>query len=258
MINARFSRKLNQFFAAGVLCMSLSGILNAQVETETSINNGTITKTAKIESGEVIYASGHDLVVKRGDGKIVHFANVPDNAKAYVDGKEIALTDLKPGMKLQRTTVTTITPRTIMTVESISGKVWHTSPPNSVILTTTNGKNERFTLPSDAKITVNGQVTDAWGLKKGMLINATRVTEAPETVISEETKITGTAPATTALAANQPILFAMVVPPSASAADPAPAPANLPATGSLLPLLGLLGFISVGSSLALRVMRPGA
>lgn len=258
MINARSLRKLGQFFAAGVLCMSLSGILNAQVETETTIDNGKITKTAKIERGEVIYASGHDLVVKRVDGKIVHFANVPDSAKAYVDGKEIALTNLKPGMKLQRTTITTITPRTVMTVESISGKVWHASPPNSVILTTNNGKNERFTLPSDAKITVNGQVTDAWGLKKGMLINATRVIEAPETVVSEETKITGTAPATTALAANQPILFAMVVPATAPAADPAPAPAELPTTGSLLPLFGLLGLISVGSSLALRVIRPNA
>jgi hypothetical protein len=254
MTTSQFLRNLGQLLAAGVLCTSLTGVLNAQVETATNTTDGQAMKSAKIERGEVVYVSGHDLVVKKDDGKLVHFANVPDSFKVNVDGQELGIHELKPGMKLERTTVTSVTPRTVVNVESISGKVWHVSPPNTVILTTDNGKNQRFTLPSDAKITVNGQLADAWGLKKGMIISATRVTESSETVVSEETRVSGTLP----LAANEPILFAMVVAPT-NPATPALAsatvPAELPETGSLLPLVGLMGLLALGSFVVLRTTR---
>ena len=41
---------------------------------------------------------------------------------------------------------------------------------------------------------VDGQETDAWGLKDGMNISATAVTKTPETVVSEHVKRTGTMP----------------------------------------------------------------
>lgn len=260
MTTPRFLRSLGQFLAAGMLCMSLAGVLNAQIETATNITNGDPMKSAKIERGEIVYVSGQDLVVKKDDGKLVHFANVPDSFKVNVDGQDLGIHELKPGMKLQRTTVTSVTPRTVVTVESISGKVWHVNPPSTLILTLDNGKNQKFTLPDDAKIAVNGQLTDAWGLKKGMTISATRVTESPETVISQETRVSGT-PAPEAPAANEPILFAMVVP-LANPATPTLAsetvPSELPTTGSMLPLVGLMGVLALGSSLALRKIRFSA
>jgi hypothetical protein len=261
-MNSSLKQNLGRIFSVCLLGMAMVGSSFAQADTTTSITDGEGTKNVKVESGEVVYVSGHDLVVKKDDGKIVHFANIPDSAKANIDGKEVGIHDLKPGMKLERTTITTVTPRTVMTVESLTGKVWHVNPPSSFILTLDNGKNEQFTLPDDAKITVNGQLTDAWGLKKGMIVSATRVTESPETVISQQTQVTGT-PAPQAPAPNKPILFAMVMRPAIPAAAPAaPAPAvtpvELPATGSLLPLIGLMGLVVVGSSLALRVIRPTA
>jgi hypothetical protein len=245
-MNSSLKQNLGRIFALCLIGMAMVGGLFAQ-DTTTSITDGEGTKNVKVESGEVVYVSGHDLVVKKDDGKIVHFANIPDSAKANIDGKEVGVHDLKPGMKLQRTTITTVTPRTVMT-----GKVWHVNPPSSLILTLDNGKNEQFTLPDDAKITVNGQLTDAWGLKKGMIVSATRVTDSPETVISQQTEVTGT-PAPQAPAPNKPILFALVMAPAPSAA-----PVELPATGSLMPLVGLMGLVGVGSSLALRVIRPTA
>ncbi len=258
-MNSSLKQNLGRILAACLVGMAMVGGSFAQVETATSITDGEGTKNVKVESGEVVYVSGHDLVVKKDDGKIVHFANIPDTAKANIDGKEVGIHDLKPGMKLQRTTITTVTPRTVMTVESLTGKVWHVNPPSSLILTLDNGKNEQFTLPDDAKITVNGQLTDAWGLKKGMIVSATRVTDSPETVISQQTEVTGT-PAPQAPAPNKPILFALLMSPATPSAAPAPAatPVELPATGSLLPLMGLMGLVGVGSSLALRVIRPTA
>jgi hypothetical protein len=103
-----------------------------------------------------------------------HISNVPDSAKVIVDGKELGIRDLKPGMKLQRTITTTKTPQTITTVESVTGKVWNVMAPSSVTLTLENGTNQTFKIPSGQKFTVDGQEVDAFGLRKGMQITATR------------------------------------------------------------------------------------
>jgi hypothetical protein len=82
----------------------------------------------------------------------------------------------------------------ITTVKTVKGKVWRVSPPNSVILSLEDGTNQSFDIPKGQKFNVNGQETDAWGLKEGMNIAATAVTETPETVVSHEVIRTGTAP----------------------------------------------------------------
>jgi len=173
MNSLQVSQKLNRVRAAGLAVMFLAVAASAQVQTERSISHGQATTTVKVDRGEVVYVSGHDLVVKKDDGKIVHFPNVPDSARATVDGKEIGIHDLKPGMKLERTITTTTTPRTITTVQSVTGRVWHVNPPSSVILTLEDGTNQKFTIPDGQNITVNGELKDAWGLKKGMKVSAT-------------------------------------------------------------------------------------
>jgi hypothetical protein len=110
-----------------------------------------------------------------------------------VGDKELTIHDLGPGMKLQRTTITSTTPRMITTVKTV-GKVWRVSPPNSVILTLEDTTNHSFNIPNGQKFNINGQETDAWGLKEGMNIWATAVTEKTETVVSQEVVRTGTVP----------------------------------------------------------------
>jgi hypothetical protein len=117
--------------------------------------------------------------VKMDDGTIRHVANVPESTKVNVDGRELGIHDLKPGMKLQRTISTTTTPQTITTVKTVTGKVWHISPPSSVILTLEDGTNQQFKIPKGQKFTVDGQQMDAWGLKKGMRVSATTTTATP-------------------------------------------------------------------------------
>jgi hypothetical protein len=128
------------------------------------------------------------------DGEIRHIPNVPESARATVDGKELGIHDLRPGMKLQRTITTTKTPQTVTTVQSVTGKVFHVQPPNSVILTLENGENQEFKIPKGQKFMINGRETDAWGLQKGMTVTATKVVEVPITVVEHERQVTGTAP----------------------------------------------------------------
>jgi len=223
--------------------------MSAQVKTQASTTSGQPSHEVTVERGEVVLVNGNDLVVKLEDGSIRHFPNVPESARVNVDGKELGIHDLKPGMKLERTIKVTTTPQVITTVKSVTGKVWHVSPPGSVVLTLEDGTNQQFKIPKGQKFTVNGQETDAWGLKKGMTVSATKIVEEPVTVVEHEKTLTGSMPPPPPPPpADAPILIAEATPTPA----PAPAaPAELPKTASLLPLIGLLGGFSLLLSIGL-------
>ena len=244
------------------LALTLSG--GAQVQTDTSTSSGHATKTVKVESAQVVYVSGNDLVVKMADGTLRHFNNVPESTRVEVDGKQLGIHDLKPGMTLHRTITTTTTPKVITTTKTVTGTVWHVNPPLSVILTLEDGKNQEFKIPNGQKFNVNGQMTDAFGLRRGMTVSATQVVEQPETVVAQNAKLTGSMPPPPPPPpADAPILVAVVVPVAPPAPAPAPAvaeatPPPLPKTASELPLIGLFGAMSLLAGLGLRVIRKAS
>jgi LPXTG-motif cell wall-anchored protein len=244
--------------AVATTCLALTVSMRAQVQTDTETAHGTATHESKVEHATVVAVSGNNLVVKMDDGTLRDFNNVSESVKVTVDGKQLGIHDLKPGMHLQRTITTTTTPRVITTTQTVTGKVWHVNPPNSVILTMENGENQQFKIPNGQKFTVNGQTTDAFGLRKGMVVSATKVVEVPETVVSQQRQLSGTMPpAPAAPAADQPILIVVSAPapaPAPAAAEPV-AKAELPKTGSALPLVGLLGLLLLASSFGLKALR---
>jgi hypothetical protein len=253
---AKFSRV--SLLGAGVLCVTFA--TSAQVNTKTSSSPvGAPTKTVKVERGEVVYVSGNNLVVKAEDGTLRHFDNVPDSRTVTVDGQQLNIHQLKPGMKLERQTITTTVPKMITTVKTVTGIVWQVSPPSSVILTLEDGKNQRFKIPKGQKFTINGQQTDAFGLRKGMSINAQQVIEQPETEVMLEVKRTGTMPPPPPpIQPDLPILMAQAPAPPVQTASAAPteaAPAKLPKTGSYLPLIALLGALLVALGLGSKLLR---
>jgi hypothetical protein len=185
---------LSLALAAGVFCMvfALSG--SAQVHTQTTTTTGKATRQVKVDRAEVVLVSGNDLVLKMDDGTIRHIANVPDSFRATVDGKEIGIYDLKAGMTLEKTTTITTTPKVVKTVQTINGRVWHVNPPNFVFLTLEDGSNQRFEIPKGQKFNVEGQMVDAWGLKPGMSITATKIVEFTATEVEQQRKLTGSMP----------------------------------------------------------------
>jgi RNase P/RNase MRP subunit p29 len=257
--------RFNSWMKAGLvmavvaLCIIFVASANAQVQTQQSTTAGKATKDVSVEKGEVVLVDGNDLIVKMEDGTIRHFPNIPESARINVDGQQLGIHDLKPGMKLQRTITTTTTPQTVKTVQTVTGKVWHVTPPNSVTLTLDNGENQTFKIPKGQKFTIDGKETDAFGLKKGMVVSATKIVESPETVVTTEKQVAGTMPPPPpAPPANAPLLIAMEKPAPAAAApaEAAAAPAKtLPKTASNWPLVGLLGMLLVAASLASRLFR---
>ncbi len=244
----------------GALCIAFSLSASGQVQTTTTTAPaGASTKTIKVERGTVVFVSGNSCVIKAEDGTLRHFDNVPESTTVTVDGKQLNIHQLQPGMIVERQTITTTSPKMITTIKTVKGTVWYVNPPNSVILTMENGKNQSFKIPKGQKFMVNGQETDAFGLKKGMQVDAQQVTESPATVIAQEVKRTGIMPPPPpAPKPDIPILVLVVEQPApveTAAAAPEPAPTKLPKTASNLPLIGLLGMLFCGLSLAIMAIR---
>lgn len=241
----------------GALALVAATCAAAQVKTETTTSSGTATHETTITTATIVYVSGNDVVAKMADGSLRHFNNVPDSVRVNVDGKQLGVHDLKPGMTVTRTVIKSTTPEMITTTQSVTGKVWHVNPPLAVILTLADGTNQEFKIPNGQKFNVDGRMVDAWGLKKGMTVSATKVVEVPQTSVSQNTAFTGTAPPPPP--PDQPILVAVVTPAPRAAPAPAPAPAeapaSLPKTASELPLIGLLGLVFLCSSFGLRLLR---
>lgn len=261
MKSTRLSRTiLRSLLAGGALCIAFSLTASGQVQTTTKTTpEGAPTKTIKVERGTVVYVSGNNCVIKAEDGTLRHFDNVPESTTVTVDGKQLNIHQLQPGMIVERQTITTTTPKMITTVKTVTGTVWQVSPPNSVILTMENGKNQQFKIPKGQKFTINGQETDAFGLKKGMKVDAQQVIEQPITVVTQEIKRTGIAPPPPPAPKPDVPILVLFVPVAAPApvetAAAEPAPSKLPTTASNLPLIGLLGVLFCGISLAAMAIR---
>jgi hypothetical protein len=181
-------------FAAGTLCLAFTASTSAQVQSTTTTTVGVPTREVQIESGEVVAVAGNSLFVKMADGSTRDFPNIPETAKVTVDGQQLGIHDLKPGMKLVRATVTTTTPQVVTTIQSVTGKVVKVTPPLSVILTLENGETQMFKIPEGQKFMVDGRETDAWGLTEGMKVTATKIVETPVSTITTEKAVVGAMP----------------------------------------------------------------
>ena len=140
-------RGVSPGLAAATLCLGVGMSVNAQVQTKTEQVAGQAKSQVTVEKATVVSVDGNDLIVKMDDGTIRHFPNVPESARATVDGQQLGIHDLKPGMHLERTITSTTTPLTITTVQTVTGTVWNVTPPTLVILTLEDGKNQSFKIP---------------------------------------------------------------------------------------------------------------
>ena len=259
----------SMLLVAGVIWVAPGMHLMAQDKSTTTVTPGAPIVTSQVERAEVVYVSGNELVVRMDTGE-VRSLTVSDSARATVDGKEVTIRDLKPGMKLQRTITTTQTPKQVTTVRTITGTVFAVNAPYTLVLSFPDGSpNKQYKIPKDQVFMVNGRPTTAFELQRGTPVTATAVSTVEEVGLAERKVTTGTAPPPPAKPATPPPQAVLLieapapapVPVAAAPAPPPPArraeppPAQLPKTASPLPLLGLLGLALCGASIGLRAMR---
>ncbi len=122
MIATRLSRTiLRGLLGGGALCMAFSLSVAAQVQTQKTETQGATTKTVTVERGEIVHIAGNDVVVRMEDGTLRDFDNVSENSTFMVDGKPVGIHNAKVGMKLEKQTIVSSTPRVITTVENVTG-----------------------------------------------------------------------------------------------------------------------------------------
>jgi hypothetical protein len=247
--------------ATVAMCLAIGATAAAQDTSGQLSSRGTPTVKTQVDSGEVVYVSGNDLLVKMEDGSVRHFV-VPDSQRFNVDGGELSVHELKPGIRLQRTIVTTTTPELVTTIRTIKGKVWWVNPPSKVVLQLGDGTNKPYTVPENQTFNIGGQEKTVFDLRQGMEVTATVVTQVPQKVVAQTSRVTGKMPPPATPPMEGVLLIEEEVTPApveVANAEPAPAqPTTLPPTSSSVPLIELLGALMLSTGLGLRLIRVRA
>jgi hypothetical protein len=211
-------------------------------------------QTTHVQNAEVIHVSGHQVVVELESGKF-ELLNLGQDFRFQVDGRDLTVHQLTPGTKLVQEIHTITTPQEVTTLRTVNGKVWHIKAPH-LILSFPGGENKAYTVPDGTVFKIDGKDKTVFELRKGMNVSATVLTVEPIQSITTHTVVTGEAPPRPNVAFEGPMLIepdreAPVV----TAAVKEPALQELPMTASLVPLAGLLGFLSLTLGTGLRIIR---
>jgi hypothetical protein len=215
------------------------------------------TTTTQTKSFEVISVDGNQLVVKLPEG--TRQLTVPDDFTFDVDGKQVSVRELRPGMKgtAHITTRTTVTPVTVTEVKN--GTVMQASGASLIVRT---DEGIKMFSPGDVekrnvKLMRDGQPLEFSSLHAGDTLTATIVTTHPPKVVTEkQVQATlareGAAPAGSA-AANIAATSGTSAEPAGAA--PAGSARKLPKTASPQPLIGLVALISLTAAVVLTARR---
>lgn len=155
---------------------------------------GQTTQKVEVQKGTVVYVSGQDLIVKMANGSVKHVV-VPKDFKFHVNGKDIGVQDLKAGTQLTQTITTTRTDTEVTDVKNVDVEVISVQAPY-VVVRSVDGKTKRVRVPDGTKFNIEGGERTVFDLRPGMRLQGTVATTTPETVVSAERKVSGTAPPT--------------------------------------------------------------
>ena len=228
------------------------------------------TTTTEKRPFEVISVDGNK-VVYRSKGQ-VREATLPPDFHVTVDGKEIGLADVKPGMKGVATITTTTVTQPITVTEVRNADVLAVTA-NNLIVRDDKNVVRRYTVQdiNDRNVTImkDGAPIDMNQLRQGDKLTATIITRKPPQVI-KETQVNAAiqspdtpppAMAASAPAASAPAASAPADTSSSSAASSSSSTMTtksskkLPKTGSDLPLVAGLGTLLLATGLCLTVIR---
>lgn len=199
-------------FAVG---LTFAGVAPAQ--TATSVD---------VRKFEVIQVDGNQLIFR--DEKGTNEITVPDDFRFTVDGKQLAVSDLKPGMKGTATVTTTTKVIPVVVTDLRKGVVLSVSTYSLIVKDDADGVRKRFTQDQvderGLKIFREGRPIAIRDVHQGDELTAMIVTQGPPVVVTEkevEATLAQTAPATTEAQASA----AQTASPAASAQPTEPAAA---------------------------------
>jgi hypothetical protein len=209
----------------------------ALIITGSAFAQATTTTTTNVSNFEVLSVDGDYLVVRDQAG--TRELKVPADFRFNVDGKSLAVSDLKPGMKGTATITKTTTVRPVVVTEIKKGKVLSQTG-RSIIIEESTGKIHRFTQSEvderGIQLYMGDKPVRVFNLEVGDQVSARIVTAGPPEVLTQQQVdayleqppapvAAAPAPAeVTAAAAPEPAAEAVPGPDPEPVADPAPEP----------------------------------
>ena len=119
---------------------------------------------------------------------------VPEDCRVHVDGRDVPVSQLKPGTELLATITTVTRPRTVQTTEVIRGTVWAVVG-NSLMVTLESGERRQFVIPAGFKFIVDGEEKGVSELTRGINLRATIIQKKQEIVTESTTVVHALPPA---------------------------------------------------------------
>lgn len=239
-----------------VLSLSVIGLA-----ADTAVARQGRTTQTEVRSFQVVWVDGNTVILRGDEG--AQEITVPDDFRFTVDGRQVSVRELRPGMKGTATITTTTTVTPVQVTEVRNGEVLQVAG-NSIMVREADGVR-RYTEAQanqrNAQIIRNGRPARFRDLRRGDRLSATIVTSGePEVVTEKEVQATlagmpAPAAPVSQRAGSTPASAASPTP--GAAAAPSGAARTLPSTASPLPLVGLLGAASlaIGSLLTARRRR---
>jgi|GEM_PF-418900 len=247
----------------GTLGLALAGTLFAgqafaQQKTVEQKEAGPTEVTVNTRNTTVAYVENDYLVVRLEDG-MLEAMRIPPGERFDIDGESLTLDQLKPGMTLTHETITTTRPIVVKTVEVTDGTVYFVAGKH-LSIRMTDGNVVRYIIPEWAEISLNGEEVPLSQLHQGDQVTAKFITEEPMTVGELEVRTHGhQAVAEEQGATPEEAAATETTPPETTGGNEteteAATPEKLPETGSLMPLIGLLGVLGLAASFGLRSVR---
>ena len=232
-----------------VAIVSIAAALSVLASTAVSAQS----TTTEVRTGEILWVQGNTVVVRGPEG-VKEFL-VSDDARFNMDGKQLSVHELKPGMKFAAVIQTVTVPITEYAEEVKQAEVVHVLG-STVVVKLDDGTYKKFTADDmkDIKVTFtrDGKETTAAGLHKGDKISATVITKMPpkELSASELTVYLKNPPPP-----PPPPVAAASAPAVASPEPPPAAPKKLPKTGSPVASLFAAGLAALLAGGAMTVRR---
>ena len=223
---------MHKFKLRGGLSLLLAIALLSPIATYAQ----TTTVSSRESDFELIAVDGNNLVVRDQNG--TRELTVPPDFRFTVDGKSLAVGDLKAGMKGRAVVTTTTTQRPVYVTTVKSGTVTNQAG-STVVIRDDQGKSHRFTQSEvDARgirIFMDGKAIKVGELNKGDKISATIVTAGkPEILTAQavDAQLAAEPPAPAPAPASEPAEETVVETPAATPAaepqamemEPEPAP----------------------------------
>jgi hypothetical protein len=202
-----------------------------------------VALAGSLAAQEIVVISGNTVVIRDAQG--AHRYTMLPESKLMVDGKDLTVRELKPGMHVAA--APTGPGETVVVTQVREGKILEVSGTNLIVRDQDGVK--RYIVDPDFKVVVDGKESSVTSLRPGMVLTAMIVTKGSPTVDSAMA-------ASDAKAARSTSETRRTTTEQADAGTGAHRSARrLPKTASSLPLLGLLGLASLASGLTLRAAR---